>query len=96
MTSAAVAADGGLADWAANQPGPLGYDPGLWSMVFPLGMYCVASEALGTALHVKWLVTAGHDGAWVAFAAWAALFAAMLSLLAASPRSRLAPGQRSA
>src|SRR5262249_53958087 len=24
---------------------PLRYGPGLWSIVFPLGMYCVASEA---------------------------------------------------
>ena len=74
---------------------PLRYDPGLWSMVFPLGMYCVASEALGKALHVNWLVTVGHDGTWVAFAAWAALFAAMLAFLAGFPRSHLAPGQRS-
>src|SRR5690242_5657864 len=55
---------------------PLRYDPGLWSMVFPLGMYCVASRALGTALHVRWLATVGRDGTWVAFAVWAALFAA--------------------
>ena len=74
---------------------PLRYDPGLWSMVFPLGMYCVASEALGTALHVKWLVTVGHDGAWVAFAVWAALFAAMLAFLAGFPRNHVAPGRRS-
>jgi tellurite resistance protein TehA-like permease len=75
---------------------PLRYDPGLWSMVFPLGMYCVASETLGTALHVKWLITVGHDGTWVAFAVWAVLFAAMLASLAGFPRSHLAPGQRSA
>jgi hypothetical protein len=35
--------------------------------VFPLGMYCVASRALGMALHVRWLVTAGPDGTWIAF-----------------------------
>jgi tellurite resistance protein TehA-like permease len=57
---------------------PLRYDPRLWSMVFPLGMYCVASESLGTVLHVPWLVMAGHVGTWLAFAVWAALFAAML------------------
>jgi tellurite resistance protein TehA-like permease len=64
---------------------PLRYDPGLWSMVFPLGMYCVASGALGTALRVNWLVTVGRDGTWVAFAAWAALFAAMLASFAGVP-----------
>jgi hypothetical protein len=54
-------------------------------MVFPLGMYCVASGALGTALRVNWLVTVGRDGTWVAFAAWAALFAAMLASFAGVP-----------
>jgi tellurite resistance protein TehA-like permease len=66
---------------------PLRYDPGLWSMVFPLGMYCVASETLGQAVHVPWLVSVGHDGTWVAFAVWAALFAAMLASSANLPRS---------
>ncbi|HEY9241867.1 MAG TPA: tellurite resistance/C4-dicarboxylate transporter family protein [Streptosporangiaceae bacterium] len=61
---------------------PLRYDPGLWSMSFPLGMYCVASETLGQAVHVPWLVSVGHDGTWVAFAVWVLLFAAMLAALA--------------
>ncbi|HEY7011958.1 MAG TPA: tellurite resistance/C4-dicarboxylate transporter family protein [Streptosporangiaceae bacterium] len=65
---------------------PLRYDPGLWSMVFPLGMYCVASETLGAALHVPWLVSAGHDGTWIAFAVWAVLFAAMLASFVNLPR----------
>jgi tellurite resistance protein TehA-like permease len=64
---------------------PLRYDPGLWSMVFPLGMYCVASETLGATLHVPWLVSVGHDGSWVAFAVWAALFAAMLGSFVSLP-----------
>ncbi len=61
---------------------PLRYEPGLWSLAFPLGMYCVASETLGRALHVPWLVTVGHEGTWAAFAVWAVLFAAMLATLA--------------
>ncbi len=61
---------------------PLRYEPGLWSMVFPLGMYCVASETLGRAIHVPWLVSVGHDGTWLAFAVWVLLFAAMLAALA--------------
>jgi tellurite resistance protein TehA-like permease len=61
---------------------PLRYEPGLWSMVFPLGMYCVASEALGAALHLHWLASAGQDGTWVAFTVWAAVFAAMLASFA--------------
>jgi len=67
---------------------PLRYDPGLWSMVFPLGMYCVASETLGSALHIHWQETLGHDGTWVAFAVWAAVFAAMLGFLLAAARPR--------
>jgi tellurite resistance protein TehA-like permease len=73
---------------------PLRYDPGLWSMVFPLGMYCVASGALGTALHVHWLDTVGRDGAWAAFAVWAALFAAMLASLAGRPAGEQRHGRR--
>jgi tellurite resistance protein TehA-like permease len=64
-------------------------------MVFPLGMYCVASEALGTALHVNWLITVGHHGTWVAFAVWAAVFAAMLASFAGLPRRHPALGRRS-
>jgi tellurite resistance protein TehA-like permease len=61
---------------------PLGYEPGLWSLAFPLGMYCVASQTLGRALHVPWLVSVGHDGTWAALAVWTVLFAAMLAALA--------------
>jgi tellurite resistance protein TehA-like permease len=56
----------------------LAYEPGLWSIVFPIGMYGVASRQLGAALHVPWLVTLGADEAWVALAAWAAVLLAMV------------------
>jgi tellurite resistance protein TehA-like permease len=64
----------------------LSYEPPLWSMVFPLGMYCVASHALGVALHVPWLSALGTEGAWVAFAVWAAVFTAMIASFAGLPR----------
>ncbi|MGE5134615.1 MAG: tellurite resistance/C4-dicarboxylate transporter family protein [Gemmatimonadota bacterium] len=67
---------------------PLRYEPGLWSMVFPLGMHSVASWELGRALHVPWLTAAGSAGAWVAFAVWAAVSAAMLASLVSPARSR--------
>lgn len=73
---------------------PLRYEPGLWSIVFPLGMYCAASGALGAVLRVPWLVAVGRDGTWLAFTAWAAVFAAMLAFLAGYPaggRGRPAP-----
>ena len=57
---------------------PLRYQPDVWALVFPLGMYCVASEALGRAIHVPWLVSAGHGATWLAFAVWAVVFLAML------------------
>jgi tellurite resistance protein TehA-like permease len=60
----------------------LRYEPGLWSIVFPLGMYGVASRALGTAAHVWWLVTLGRFEAWAALAAWVAVFAGMTGSLA--------------
>lgn len=56
---------------------PLGYEPGLWSLVFPVGMYGVASRELGAALGVPWLVTLGRDEAWLALAVGAAVAAAM-------------------
>jgi tellurite resistance protein TehA-like permease len=69
----------------------LRYEPGLWSIVFPLGMYCVASHALGLAVGVPWLVTVGSDGAWLAFAVWAGVFVAMLASLAGLPRALSRP-----
>ena len=56
---------------------PLAYEPGLWSIVFPVGMYGVASHELGAALGVSWLVTLGRDEAWLALAVWVAAFLAM-------------------
>ena len=56
----------------------LSYEPGLWSIVFPVGMYGVASRELGKALHVSWLATFGGDEGWLAFAVWAVVFVAML------------------
>ncbi len=59
----------------------LRYEPGLWSIVFPLGMYGVASRELGTVARVSWLVTLGQYEAWVALAAWIAAFAGMVGAL---------------
>ena len=58
------------------------YEPGLWSIVFPVGMYGVASRELGAALRVSWLVTLGRVEAWVALAVWAVVFLAMAGALA--------------
>ncbi|MGH3069339.1 MAG: tellurite resistance/C4-dicarboxylate transporter family protein [Streptosporangiaceae bacterium] len=64
----------------------LAYEPGLWSIVFPVGMYGVASHELGSALSVSWLVTLGRYEAWLALAVWAVVFLAMAGTLLRSAR----------
>lgn len=73
----------------------LRYESGLWSMVFPVGMYGVATHHLGVATGTGWLTDLGAGEAWVALAVWAAVFAAML-IAAARHARRLStpPGPR--
>jgi tellurite resistance protein TehA-like permease len=66
---------------------PLSYEPGMWGMVFPAGMYGVASHELGAALNVPWLVSLGREEAWLALAVWAAVFLAMAGALVRRPSS---------
>jgi tellurite resistance protein TehA-like permease len=61
---------------------PLTYDPTLWSMIFPLGMYAVAGQDLGAADHLPIVAAIGSSEIWPALAAWALTFAAMLVHLA--------------
>lgn len=49
---------------------PLRYEPILWSFVFPLGMYAVASAKLGLAADFPPLQWISAVMIWVAFAAW--------------------------
>jgi len=57
---------------------PLTYDPSLWSIVFPLGMYAVAGIYLGRADELPLVGAVGAAELWVAGAVWALMFAAML------------------
>ena len=57
---------------------PLRYEPTLWSVVFPLGMYGVGGHYLGQADHLPIVQSIGADESWVALAAWALTFLAML------------------
>lgn len=70
---------------------PVGYDASWWSIVFPLGMYGVASGTLGETDHLPLVAAIGRGEIWVALAAWAASTAAMLPhlvrTLIADPRS---------
>ena len=49
---------------------PLRYEPVMWSAVFPLGMYAVASARLGLAAEFPPLQWISRGMIWVALAAW--------------------------
>ena len=58
---------------------PLGYDPRQWSIVFPLGMYTVASVQLSLAVEIDPLHWISHIMVWVALGVWCVLIAALLN-----------------
>lgn len=58
---------------------PLRYEPGLWSIVFPIGMHGVASHRLGEVLHVRWLARVGGWEAWLGLAVWFATFGYLIA-----------------
>jgi tellurite resistance protein TehA-like permease len=59
-----------------RQHWPLTYEPALWSVVFPLGMYSVASLEFGKAAHLAFTEPLSRFMLWVALAAWVAVAAA--------------------
>ncbi|MFE0384662.1 tellurite resistance/C4-dicarboxylate transporter family protein [Streptomyces bungoensis] len=61
---------------------PLRYETSLWSLVFPVGMYGVATGELGRVAGWDWMTTIGTTEAWAALAVWAAAFTAMLATAA--------------
>lgn len=61
---------------------PLRYEPALWSMVFPLGMYGVATRSLGTTEDLPLVRRVGEVGVWIALAVWGLVFIAMLTHVA--------------
>ncbi|MDP1902437.1 MAG: tellurite resistance/C4-dicarboxylate transporter family protein [Rubrivivax sp.] len=76
----------GLWKHVANRV-PLSYEPALWSAVFPLGMYAVASARLGLAAEFPPLQWISHGMIWVALAAWTLLLGSMIRrLLRLRPR----------
>ena len=46
------------------------YESGLWAVVFPIGMYGVASLEFGVATGLPWLEGIGRVGIWVSLGAW--------------------------
>ncbi|GAB3272594.1 tellurite resistance/C4-dicarboxylate transporter family protein [Sinomonas notoginsengisoli] len=57
---------------------PLAYEPGLWSVIFPLGMYAVAGIYLGRTDHLPIVAFIGRAELWVAVAAFLLTFGGML------------------
>jgi tellurite resistance protein TehA-like permease len=57
---------------------PITYTPTLWSLVFPLGMYALASLRLSLAGDFPPLAALSHAMVWVALAAWMATAAGLL------------------
>lgn len=56
---------------------PLTYSPALWSLVFPLGMYSVATFRFSLATQFPLLQSLGRGFVWVAAAVWLASISAM-------------------
>ena len=57
---------------------PLTYEATLWSIIFPLAMYSVASITLGRADQLPIVESIGAGWIWVALAAWVITFVAMV------------------
>ena len=62
----------------------------MWSMVFPLGMFAVASMKLGRTEHLPVVEAVGKAGLAVAVLAWVAVAAGLVLTLARG----LGPGRR--
>lgn len=67
---------------------PLRYENGLWSIVFPLGMYSVASMHFGAEVGLPLVATLGQYGTWISGLAWLAVVVAMVVGLATRKKPR--------
>jgi tellurite resistance protein TehA-like permease len=63
---------------------PITYAPTLWSLVFPVGMYAVASLRLSLVAHFAPLLSVSRIIAWIALSVW---FATAAGLIVATWRS---------
>ncbi|MFD8463084.1 tellurite resistance/C4-dicarboxylate transporter family protein [Streptomyces antimycoticus] len=73
---------------------PLRYETSLWSMVFPIGMYGVATRELGEAAGWGWMTATGMGEAWAGLAVWAVVFAGMLAAPVTAFRHSRQPGSK--
>jgi len=70
---------------------PLRYDPALWTVVFPIGMYGVATLSFGKAAGIGFMEPWSRAVLWVAVAAWLLVAAAGLARLARRPAQPRTP-----
>ena len=63
--------------WKEMQRGPHGYDPSLWSAVFPLGMYVAATHSYATVAQLPFLDSISQPLFWIALLAWTLTFIGM-------------------
>lgn len=68
-----------------------GYEPKLWSVVFPLGMYAAASATLGRAIRFDFMAALASAWVWVGLAAWGLVVLLMLIGLVRTLRGRRVP-----
>jgi tellurite resistance protein TehA-like permease len=57
---------------------PITYDPQYWALVFPLGMYAVATLTFADAAGLPFLLIIPHIGVYVAMLTWLMTFGAMV------------------
>lgn len=76
----------------------LGYSAGLWSMVFPLGMYSVASTSVGQVDRMPIIAWVGAQWYWIGLTVWAIVFCGMVwsFVKSTSWRTRRSPTSSSA
>jgi tellurite resistance protein TehA-like permease len=73
---------------------PRAYEPRLWSVVFPLGMYTVASWSLAHAADgLAFMTSIARVWFWVGFAAWILVLALMVFALLRAVGDRATTGQ---
>ncbi|MFG3168707.1 tellurite resistance/C4-dicarboxylate transporter family protein [Streptomyces sp. NPDC048200] len=72
---------------------PLRYEFGWWNLVFPIGMYGVATHELGRVTGTSWMTAMGRGEIWVAVGVWAVVIIAMA---VAAVRPHLGTGRRQA
>ncbi len=63
----------------------LSYEPTLWSVVFPLGMYGVATLSFGKVAHLSFMEPLSRCMLWVAVAAWVLVAIAFLARIGGRP-----------